>query len=153
MLGLNQPIHTFEENFDQHPQLGVLINKQIGLRVPVSAFEALSWAIIGQQISVSTSISIRRKLIHLAGLRHSRGLYCYPDHPRHLTDLSINDLRKTGFSQSKAQTLLTVSQMVMSGELELGSTQMEPPIEQIRRQLLQIRGIGPWTVNYALLPD
>lgn len=152
MLGLNQPIDVFEESVGQHPQLGALINKQSGLRVPVAptAFEALSWAITGQQISLAAAISIRRKFIQLIGLQHSSGLYCYPD-ARHVTALSIVDLRQAGFSQSKAQTLLTVSQMTVSGELELNNVQKEPPIEQIRQQLMKIRGIGPWTANYALL--
>jgi len=152
MLGLNQPVDVFEESVAQHPQLGALINKQSGLRVPVAptVFEALSWAITGQQISVAAAMSIRRKLIQLVGLQHSSGLYCYPD-ARHVTALSMVDLRRAGFSQSKAQTLLTVSQMMASGELELNNTQKEPPTELIRQQLIKIRGIGPWTVNYALL--
>ncbi len=152
MLGLNQPIDVFEESVGQHPQLGALINKQSGLRVPVAptVFEALSWAITGQQISVAAALSIRRKLIQLVGLQHSSGLFCYPD-ARHVTALSVVDLRQAGFSQSKAQTLLTVSQMMVSSELELHDAQKEPPIEQIRQQLMKIRGIGPWTVNYALL--
>ncbi|MBS0423480.1 MAG: DNA-3-methyladenine glycosylase 2 family protein [Proteobacteria bacterium] len=152
ILGLNQPIDVFEDSVGQHPQLGRLINKQSGLRVPVAptVFEALSWAITGQQISVSAAISIRRKFIQLVGLRHSSGLYCYPE-ARHVTDLNIDDLRHAGFSRNKAQTLLTVSQMAVSGELELNNVQKEPPIEHIPQQLLKIRGIGPWTVNYALL--
>lgn len=152
MLGLNQPIDIFEDSVGQHPQLGELINHQFGLRIPVAptAFEALSWAIIGQQISVSVAISIRRKFIQLVGLRHSSSLYCYPD-AQHVAGLSIDGLRYAGFSHNKAQTLLTVSQMAVSGELELNNSQKEPPIEQIRQQLLKIRGIGPWTVNYALL--
>lgn len=152
MLGLNQPIAVFEESVSQHPQLGMLVKKQTGLRVPVSAsaFEALTWAITGQQISVAAAISIRRKFIQLIGLQHSGGLYCYPD-ARHVAYLSSGDLRRAGFSQSKAQTLLAVSQRIVSGELELNDDLKEPPIEQIRQQLLKIRGIGPWTVDYALL--
>lgn len=152
MLGLNQPIDVFEESVGQHPQLGGLINKQSGLRVPVAptAFEALTWAITGQQISVSAAIAIRRKFIQLAGLRHSSGLHCFPD-AQHVAKLSMGGLRHAGFSQNKAQTLLTVSRMVVSGELELNVAQEELPIEHIRQQLLKIRGIGPWTVNYALL--
>lgn len=41
--------------------------------------------------------------------------------------------------------------MAVSGELELNIAQKELPIEHIRQQLLKIRGIGPWIVNYALL--
>ncbi|PTQ85566.1 hypothetical protein C8R28_101339 [Nitrosomonas ureae] len=40
---------------------------------------------------------------------------------------------------------------MICNELELSSTYAEPPIEHIRQQLLQIRGIGPWTVDYTLL--
>ncbi len=152
MLGLDQAVEIFEEGVARHPQLGKLIQKQSGLRVPVapSVFEALTWAITGQKISVAAAVSIRRKLIQLVGLPHSSGLYCYPD-AQLVKDLSINELRQTGFSQSKAQTLLTVSQMVASGELVLNISKEEPSIAQIRQQLLAVRGIGPWTVNYALL--
>lgn len=152
MLGLSQPIADFERRFRQHPQLGGLIAKQPGLRVPVAAsvFEALSWAITGQQISVAAAVSIRRKLIQMAGLHHSGGLHCYPDAHR-LADLSVGDFRLAGFSQSKAQSLLTLSKMIVAGELVLEIGNHEQMVDLIRQQLLQIRGIGPWTVNYALL--
>lgn len=152
MLGLNQPIDDFEELYQRHPQLGLLIDNRPGLRIPVSAsfFEALSWAIIGQQISVSAAIAIRRKLIQSADLCHSSGLFCYPNAHR-LSEMSENDLRQAGFSQSKAQTLLTVSRMTVSGALALESWTDTPNIEDIHRQLQQIKGIGQWTINYALL--
>lgn len=152
MLGLTQSIEDFEHSYRQHPQLGVLIAQQPGLRVPTSAtvFEALSWAITGQQISVSAAISIRRKLIQAAGLRHSSGLACYPD-AKQLALLSESDLRQAGFSQAKAQTLLAVSRMIEIGELSLEKIIDTSNVEEVRRQLLLIRGIGPWTVNYALL--
>jgi DNA-3-methyladenine glycosylase II len=152
MLGLTQQIENFEQSYRQHPQLGVLIAQQPGLRVPTSAtvFEALSWAITGQQISLSAAISIRRKLIQTAGLQHSSGLACYPD-AKQLARLSESDLRQAGFSQAKVQTLLAVSRMIVTGELSLEDGINTPAAEEIRQQLLQIRGIGPWTINYALL--
>ena len=152
MLGLDQPIEEFELRYRHHPQLGILIAGQSGLRVPVTAsiFEALSWAIICQQISVSAAVTIRRKLILLAALRHSSGLYCFPD-AQHVADFSDSDLRQVGFSQSKAQCLLTLSRMMIAGELMLEYTGAELSVDRIREQLLKIRGIGSWTVNYALL--
>ncbi|MGZ5008519.1 MAG: DNA-3-methyladenine glycosylase family protein, partial [Methylobacter sp.] len=152
MLGLNQQIEDFEQTYRQHPQIGLLIAQQPGLRVPTSAtvFEALSWAVTAQQISVKAAISIRRKLIQAAGLTHSGGLLCYPD-ARQLVMLSDSDLRQAGFSQSKAQTLLTLSRMIENGEIGLKSEINTEDVDEITRQLLQIRGIGPWTVNYALL--
>lgn len=63
MLGLDQPIAAFEQAHAAHPQLGRLIARQRGLRVPVAAspFEALSWAVTGQQISLCAAVALRRK--------------------------------------------------------------------------------------------
>jgi DNA-3-methyladenine glycosylase II len=153
MLGLTQAVEEFEHHHGKHPELGPLIARQRGLRVPLAAspFEALAWAVTGQQISLGAAVSLRRKLIHAAGLRHSSGLACYPDAAQ-ISTLKIEDLRRGGFSQSKAQTLITLSRLVETDALPLQTWLVKmPPIEQICEQLLRLHGIGPWTVSYALL--
>jgi DNA-3-methyladenine glycosylase II len=152
MLGMTQQTDLFEQTFHSHPQLGLLIARQAGLRVPqsASAFEAITWAITGQQISVSAAISLRRKLILAAGVSHSSGIACYPDAER-VTSLNGEDLRQAGFSKTKAQTLLTLSRLVTGGQLPLDDWVTTLPVDTISEQLLKIRGIGHWTVNYALL--
>jgi len=152
MLGLTQDVEQFESNYYQHPQLGTLIAHHPGLRVPLTAtpFEALTWAITGQQISVRAAVSVRRKLIIATGLRHSSGLLCYPQ-ASEIAALAEDDLRQAGFSMRKARTLRALSQRVASGELPLAEWLLTLPVDEIREQLLAVRGIGPWTVNYALL--
>ncbi len=152
MLGLTQQVEAFERAYRDHPQLGPLIARHPGLRVPLSAspFEALSWAITGQQISVRAAISLRRRLIEVAGLRHSDGLACYPDAER-VAVLSEADLRSAGFSQAKAQTLIRLGRLVAEDELPLDAWIATLPVDEIRRELMQVRGIGPWTIDYALL--
>lgn len=152
MLGLTQPIEEFERTYRRHPQLGRLIAQRPGLRVPLSAtpFEALTWAIAGQQISVGAAVSLRRKFIQAAGLRHSGGLLCYPEATQ-VARLSEADLRRAGFSLTKAQALLALSRAVAENRLPLASWLETLPVEEMRAQLLALRGIGPWTVNYALL--
>ncbi len=152
MLGLTQDVEQFESTYHQHPQLGTLIAHRPGLRVPLTStpFEALTWAITGQQISVKAAVSIRRNLIISTGLRHSSGLLCYPQASQ-VAALAEDDLRQAGFSMSKARTLRTLSQLVASGELPLAEWLLTLPVDEIREQLLGVRGIGPWTVNYALL--
>lgn len=153
MLGLTQSVKVFEQAYRNHPQLGLLIARHPGLRVPLSAtpFEALTWAVTGQQISVGAAIALRRKLIQTAGLTHSNGLACYPDADR-IAALSVEGLRQAGFSQTKAHTLLVLSHMVQDGQLPLADWVANmPDADDISEQLLRIRGIGPWTVNYALL--
>jgi DNA-3-methyladenine glycosylase II len=152
MLGLTQDIESFERRFGEHSQLAALIARQRGLRVPVAAtpFEALSWAVTGQQISVGAAVSIRRKLITALGLRHSGGLLCHPDAGQ-VAGLDAETLRRAGFSASKTNTLLTLSRLVAAGDLPLDAWLVSPPVADIRARLLAVRGIGPWTVNYTLL--
>ncbi len=152
MLGLTQPVDVFEATHQKHPVLGPLLRKQDGLRVPqsYSPFEALTWAVTGQQITVSAAIALRRKFIQLAGVRHSSGLACYPE-AQNVARLNEDELRQAGFSKTKAQTLLLLSNLIDAGELPLESWQESLPVELATHRLIGVRGIGPWTVNYALL--
>lgn len=152
MLGLTQRIEDFEQAYRDHPQLGPLIARRPGLRVALSAtpFEALTWAVTGQQISVRAALSLRKKLIQAVGVKHSGGLGCYPDAGQ-IARLTEADLRQSGFSRTKAQTLIALSHGVQENRLPLDGWINPLPVDEIREQLLWVRGIGPWTVNYALL--
>ncbi|ANG63025.1 3-methyladenine DNA glycosylase 2 [Marinobacterium aestuarii] len=150
MLGLTQPVEEFEQQYRGHCQLGALIRSVPGLRIPLAAspFEALSWAIIGQQISVQAAVSIRRRLIQAAGQQHSSGLWCYPD-ARQTSNLSDAGLGAAGLSAAKVRTFRALCEALESGLLQLDAKGCNA--EQLGAQLLQIKGIGPWTVNYALM--
>jgi len=158
MLGLNQAIDEFESFIQNHPHLGPIVAKQSGLRVPqsASAFEALSWAITGQQISVNAAVSLRRNLIRYAGIQHSSGVYCYPG-PTQLLAFTVDELRAQGFSLTKAQTILVLAKLIHSGELPLETwlraywSSNLLPAQEIHDRLIQIKGVGPWTISYALL--
>ncbi len=152
MLGLTQRIEEFEREYRTHPQVGLLIERNAGLRVPLAAspFEALNWAITGQQISVSAAVSVRRRIIQAAGLRHSSGLWCFPD-SRQLAKLTEHEMRQAGLSLTKARTLIELNARIEKGLLPLDEWVAAPPADEIRSRLLDIRGIGPWTVNYVLL--
>lgn len=158
MLGLNQTIDDFEQSARGHPQLNQLVARQSGLRVPQAAtpFEALTWAIIGQQISVSAAVSVRRKFIQHTGLQHSSGIWCYPSAAQ-IAVLAEDNLRTLGFSQSKARTVVELGNIIHSGNFPLDDWlndywQGKPLAAQaIYDTLIKVRGIGPWTVNYTLL--
>jgi len=147
-----------------------LLATQAGLHVPAAPtpFEALSWAIMGQQISVAVAVSLRRKLIEAAGvplapatqklLPEAADLLAYPDAER-VAALDLETLRTLSFSQAKAQTLLAVAQLAAAKALALDEWARqsaqglwdEAAVAEAERQLLAIKGIGPWTVNYCLL--
>ncbi|MEO7497535.1 MAG: DNA-3-methyladenine glycosylase 2 [Massilia sp.] len=129
--------------------LGPLARARPGLRIVQSAtiFEALTWAIIGQQINLSFAIALRRTFILQAGRQHSSGIWCYPE-ARDVATLDVDTLTSRKFSRSKAETLLRLAAMVDAGALTLSRGD---DIAQASAALLAIKGIGPWTVNYALL--
>ena len=129
--------------------LGAVARRSPGLRIVQSAtiFEALTWAIIGQQINLTFAIALRRTFILQAGRQHSSGVWCYPE-ARQVAALEAADLTARKFSRSKADTLLRLARMVDAGELSLARGD---DIAHASAALLAVKGIGPWTVNYALL--
>ncbi|MDB5754792.1 MAG: repair protein [Massilia sp.] len=129
--------------------IGALARRRPGLRIVQSAtvFEALTWAIIGQQINLAFAIALRRTFILQAGRQHSSRLWCYPE-ARDVAALDVGDLTARKFSRSKAETLLRLARLVDQGELSLAR---DDEITQASAALLSVKGIGPWTVNYALL--
>ncbi|MTV40298.1 DNA-3-methyladenine glycosylase 2 [Duganella radicis] len=151
ILGLRIDPAAFSAFVKKDKLFGALARKQPGLRIVQSAtvFEALTWAIIGQQINLSFAIALRRTFILLAGRQHSSGLWCYPDASSAAT-LTVDDLTSRKFSRAKAETLLRLAKLVADGELRLHLA-ADNSIEQISAALLAVKGIGPWTVNYGLL--
>ncbi|PTY37711.1 hypothetical protein BGP77_14595 [Saccharospirillum sp. MSK14-1] len=152
LLGLDQGTAEFEAQFSQHPEVGALLQQRPGLRVPQSAtpFEALLWAIIGQQISVIVAINIRRRLIQAANQAAPNNLLAFPD-VETVMALSDERLRETGLSRAKLMAVRALCDGIASGELPLDDWLHKPEAELIYQRLLALKGIGPWTVNYALL--
>lgn len=151
ILGLRLDPEPFAAFAADDAMFGPLTRAQPGLRVVQSGsvFEALTWAIMGQQINLSFAIALRRTFIQQAGRQHSSGLWCYPG-AADAAALDADQLLSRKFSRSKAETLLRLARLVADGALQL---ELSPPnsIEQVSAALLAVKGIGPWTVNYGLL--
>ena len=151
ILGLRIDPQPFAQLAAADPLLAPLIRLNPGLRIVQSAspFEALTWAIIGQQINLSFAISLRRTFILQAGRRHGSGLWCYPE-ARDVARLSVEELTSRKFSRAKADTVLRLARLVDEGALSL---ELPPAgdVAAMSQALLAVKGIGPWTVNYALL--
>ncbi|MEO7099361.1 MAG: DNA-3-methyladenine glycosylase 2, partial [Luteolibacter sp.] len=151
MLALNIDPAPFVKLVRRDPLFAPLVRKNPHLRIPQAAtpFEALTWAIIGQQINLAFAISLRRTFIRIAGRPHSGGLWCYPDASA-VARIEPDELSLHRFSRAKAETLVRVARMVESGALPLDEWEKQPQ-PGIEADLLAIKGIGPWTVNYALM--
>ncbi len=120
-----------------------------GLRIPLTLdpFEALIWAIVGQQVNLAFAYALRRDLIRLAGLPAAHGLIAHPDAAR-LAVLAPEDLQALRFSRRKAEYLIGAARAVAEGRLRLEAL---PTATGAARALLALRGCGTWTAQYVLM--
>jgi AraC family transcriptional regulator of adaptative response / DNA-3-methyladenine glycosylase II len=129
-----------------HPDLA---GGREGLRVllTLDPFEALVWAILGQQVNLAFAYALRRDLIRLVGRPAAAGLIAHPD-AACLAALKPEDLQALRFSRRKAEYLLHASAEVAAGRLRLDD---RASATGVARDLLALRGCGPWTAQYVLM--
>jgi 3-methyladenine DNA glycosylase/8-oxoguanine DNA glycosylase len=151
LLALDGDPTAFKKAFGKHPRLADLVKRRPHLRLgrTASIFEALTWAILGQQITVAFATQLRRDVIQLAGTRHKSGMVAHPT-PAQLAAFSAEQLTPLKLSRSKADYLLGAARAVASGALDLDALPDLPP-EDAFASLCALRGIGPWTAYYVLL--
>jgi 3-methyladenine DNA glycosylase/8-oxoguanine DNA glycosylase len=151
MLGFESDAAGFERQFEGDEFLGGMFQRQRGLRIPCTPdpWEALGWAIMGQQISLQMAVTLRRGLIEALGRPHPSGLKAFPT-AETVAGANVEMLRKLKFSGSKAEYLLAAARAVSSGEVPLARMR-ESSAHHAARLLGGIRGVGPWTIQYVFL--
>ena len=127
MLGFESDAAAFERQVASvsKDEFNGLFQRQRGLRIPCTPepWEALGWAIMGQQISLQAAVSLRRGLIGALGQQHASGLKAFPS-ANVVANVDIEFLRGLGFSASKAEYLLAAARAVANGEV---------PVEKLRQ--------------------
>ena len=132
------------------PELATDSRVVAGLRIPGawSSFETAVRAVLGQQISVAGARTLAGRLVEALGselppaLRSEALERVFPKPDR----IASFDLRTIGLPASRARALGDLSARVASGELRFGAHPQE-----VRRRLLALKGIGPWTVEYVAM--
>lgn len=152
---LDRDLAAFYEVANQDDLLSPLVEELYGLRVVgvPDLFEALSWAILGQQVNLSFAYTMKKRLIEQYG-RHKifegKELWLFPS-PARIKEVSLEDLLALSISRRKAEYLVEVAQQLDSGQLSKGQLMELTSVGKIEKHLCKIRGIGPWTANYVLL--
>jgi 3-methyladenine DNA glycosylase/8-oxoguanine DNA glycosylase len=154
-LGLSQPLPAFYRAAGKHPQMGPLVRRFAGVRIPQlpTLWEALCWAVIGQQINLAFAYRLRNRLIAVAhGIPADSAPgepLAFPD-PRQVLRLSGADLLAQQFSRQKARYLLGLAEACDSGDLAA----LEPGEHDwpaVEARLLAQTGLGPWSAAYAMM--
>ncbi len=96
-------------------------------------------SIVGQQISVKAADSVWRKMTSLLGTVI----------PENIVSCDLQDLRGCGLSMRKSEYILDFSRLWVDSLSDLDWFSMDG--EDVRSRLLELRGVGPWTVDMVMI--
>lgn len=151
---LARDLRPFYALAEADPLLAFAVKRHYGLRligIP-SLFEALCWAIIGQQINLAFAYTLKQRFVQTFGAADQHeGLtyYRFPT-PKVVAQLTPDQLTSLQFSGRKAEYVIGAAQTIAAGRLSKEQLQALPTPEALET-LVGHRGIGAWTAHYALL--
>jgi DNA-3-methyladenine glycosylase II len=120
-----------------------LIIKEYGLpKIPSRppGFETLVLLILEQQVSIdsakATFLKLKKKVKTIV--------------PKKLFALADEDYREVGVSRQKTSYIKGLSKTILEKEIDIESLELKPA-EQVREELIKIKGIGNWTIDVYLM--
>jgi DNA-3-methyladenine glycosylase II len=108
---------------------------------PMDLYGALLFQVVGQQLSVAATRQILARIEALFG--------GHLPSATELLGVDPGQLREAGLSWRKVSTLRDLAERLSDGRLDTGVLSSLP--DEIMAELTAIPGIGPWTVQGALL--
>ena len=133
--------------------VGPVVERDPGRRVPGAAdgFELAVRAVIGQQVSVSGARTVAGRLVQAAGdpLPEPDGTitHLFPT-PAALAELAGRDPGAFAMPAGRRRALVALAEAVESGDVVI-----DPGADphEVRRSLVRLPGIGPWTAEYVAM--
>lgn len=152
---LDQDLSLFYEVAKQDKILQQIHKRYYGLRMMCipDLFEVLTWAIMGQQINLTFAYKLKQRFVERFGeclTFEGNTFWLYPTYER-IATLGVEELITLQFTVRKAEYVIGVAKAMTNGELTKEMLLQEPTYEQAKKSLLGIRGVGPWTADYALM--
>ncbi|AZB43139.1 DNA-3-methyladenine glycosylase 2 [Bacillus sp. FJAT-42376] len=154
-LDLHSDLEPFYVLANQDPILRSLTETYNGLRIIgiPDLYEALIWAVIGQQINLAFAYTLKKRLAETYGTSHvwnGRTFWAFPD-PSVIAAISIEDFRTLQFTNKKAEYIIGISKLAAEGKLTKEELLKEKCGDALEEKLLAIKGIGPWTARYVMM--
>ena len=151
MFDLDSQPQQIAAHFAADPQLGPLVARNPGLRLPTAfdPFEQAVRAIVGQQVTVKAAVTISGRLVARLG----EPLACadMPGLERLFPSpaaIASADLTGIGMPGKRVQSLQHFAAQVASGALQLD---LREGCAGLIERLCALPGIGPWTAEYIAL--
>lgn len=151
MFDLDADMQLIHQHLKSHAKLAQVIKHFPGLRLPGcwDIFEFSIRAILGQQISVKGATTLAQRIAEKYGdevseIELPQNINTRKYFPK-ITALKDVDYQDIGLTRSRIATLHTWVNFFQAHEdiFSKGLT-----IEELEQALTQLKGIGPWTVNY-----
>ena len=153
-LGAGSDVRLFSRAARLDPLLAPLARRFRGLRIAgyPSLWEALVTAVLAQQVNLSLAFGIRAHLATQFGRRRKVRGQTYRAFPLPETIAEAGERGLQGFrmSSSKVGTVVRLAKAFASGELSEDVIAALPEGAAVER-LTEIKGIGRWTAETALL--
>lgn len=147
-------LEPFYELAQRDPLLKDPVSRFFGLRlmgIP-DLFEALAWAIIGQQINLAFAYILKRRLVERFGTSidwQGQKHWIFPK-AENIATLEVDELTDLKMTVKKSEYLIDVARLIVNGEVSKEKL-LASDFQSAEKTLLNIRGIGPWTANYVLM--
>ncbi|WP_422124470.1 DNA-3-methyladenine glycosylase 2 [Planococcus sp. X10-3] len=137
------------------PILQRIVKNHYGLRILAipDLFEALAWAIMGQQINLTFAYTLKKRLVENFGASldyEGETYWTFPSFQA-IAALETSDLTQFQFSGRKAEYLIGVAGEMAKGTLVKENFMNRRDTQTIEKELVAFRGIGPWSANYVMM--
>ena len=132
IIYLSNKDKVLKKIIDQFPKQSLILND--------NSFHALINSIIGQQISVSAANSMKKKLFAL-----KKNIT-----PRTIKNIKKIDLKKCGLSKQKILYINNIADFFIENKKFIYEIDKSED-QYIREKLIEIKGIGNWTVDMFLI--
>ncbi len=109
---------------------------------PVSHFEALVESVISQQLAVKAADTIYARVKKLVGGRMV---------PAKVAAISEAAMREAGVSGAKYKTIQGLADAALTKKIRVNQLHTIEDDQEIFRQLTELWGIGPWTVDMFMM--
>lgn len=152
---LAQDLGEFYQMASKDKILKKLAHKYFGLRIMCipDLFEALIWAIIGQQINLPFAYTLKQRFVEQFGefiTFEGQRFWLFPSFEK-IASLDVDDLSKLQFTTRKAEYIIGIAKEMKSGKLTKELLLQKQDYHQVQKSLMSIRGIGAWTADYVMM--
>ena len=152
LLGPKIDLAPFYRLAERDPPLRTLAARFRGLKPPrfPTLFECVVNAIACQQLTLTVGIRLLNRFAQAHGTTSAdRALHAFPVATR-LGGLAPETLRPLGFSGAKARSIVELAGGINAGTLDPSAIEGLDDRDAVQA-LVQLRGVGRWSAEYALL--